>query len=334
VICPSISNAASPFRNSGFRVADVGLSQGPWTLRVLGRSTISGRLTPIASDIAITSSLLVLPPVNFQLSGDGNTVTVSWEAPSAGPQISGYVIDLALNPDFSPVAANVPVPAAGTYSGSLGNGTWYFRVVSISTSGSRGGVSETRQITLPTGGPAPPGPPVLTATQVATNPITLSWSAGSGGVPTGYVLSAGTTSGGSDLGVFPMGTATTISAVAPAGLRIYVRVQAQNSGGTASSNEINFQLTSPSAPGAPILSPASLSGRNVTLNWATGTGGVPTSYTVLARFSPTGAVAVALPVAGTSLTVAAPPGTYYVSLIASNGSGSSSESNQITIVVP
>jgi hypothetical protein len=45
-------------------------------------------------------------------------------------------------------------------------------------------------------------------------------------------------------------------------------------------------------------------------------------------------VIASLPVGGTSVSAAAPPGTYVVSIQAVNGAGASPESNQITVVVP
>ncbi len=337
VVCPSVTNTASPYRNAGFRVKDVGLAQGPWTLRALGRSTISGKLTPVASDIPFTSSQLVLGPTNFELTANGNTVTVSFQAPTGGPPISGYVIDLAHNPAFSPAAANVIVPTAGSFSGPLANGTWYVRVVTLSASGSRGDTSETKSVTLPTGGAPPagqPGGPVLTGVQTTSNPIVLSWAAGSGGAPSSYTLSAGSSPGASDIGAFPLGMATSISANAPPGLRVYARVIAHNASGSATSNEINLMIAAPSSPGQPTLDPGVVGAGNVTLTWSAGAGSAATSYTILARFSPSGPVAMSVPVSGNSLTTAAPAGTYYLSVVANNATGSSPESNQITLVVP
>jgi hypothetical protein len=72
----------------------------------------------------------------------------------------------------------------------------------------------------------------------------------------------------------------------------------------------------------------------VTLTWAAGSGSAPTSYTIMARLSATGPVIASLPVTGNTTTVAAPPGTYFVTIVANNAAGSSAQSNQITIVVP
>jgi hypothetical protein len=334
VVCDAIANPASPFRHAGFRVSDVYLDTGVWSIRVMARSTLSNRLEPLGADIPVTVSQLTLAPVNFQATASGNTVTVSFQAPTGGPPIGGYVIDGATDPSFNP-AFNVIVPSAGTYSGVLGNGGYYLRVVSLSPLGSRGGASATRFVQV---GPLPlqpPGPPTLVLAQVSVNPVTLSWAPGPGGAPTGYVLLAGTQPGAQDLGAFPMGSATSITAVAPLGVPLYVHVVASNAAGSATSNEVTFQLSAPVAPGPPTLSPASVSGGNVTLTWAPPTiGGPPTGYLIRARYSPTGPVIATLPATGSAITVPAPPGTYYVDILASNSAGFGPPSNTITVVVP
>jgi Subtilase family/Fibronectin type III domain len=89
----------------------------------------------------------------------------------------------------------------------------------------------------------------------------------------------------------------------------------------------------PGPPGTPTISGA---GNTVNINWAApATGGAPTSYTVLARLTPGGAVVASLPVGnvlGTS--VAAPNGTFHVTVRASNGSGPGPESAGVTFNVP
>jgi hypothetical protein len=83
------------------------------------------------------------------------------------------------------------------------------------------------------------------------------------------------------------------------------------------------------------LSPASVSGGNVTLSWAPpASGGSPTGYLIQARLPGSAAVIAALSVTGTSVTVPAGAGTYLVTIAAINAAGSSAESNQITVVVP
>ena len=329
VVCPGISNPASPFRNSGFRFADVGLESGSWTIRVYARSTVSGQFVQYA-DIPITVGDLPPSPVNFQASASGNTVTVSWQAPAGGPSIAGYVIEVATNPSFNPVALSVGVGAAGTYSGQLASGRYHLRVFTRDWSNRLSAPSPVRTVDVAL--PQPPGAPTLVAAQVVTNPVTLAWSAGPGGAPTSFTLYAGTGPGQSNLAVAPMGGATSISAVAPVGVPIYVRVVATNPAGSATSNEIAFTLAPPLAP---VLDPATVVNGQVTLSWAPAASGpAATIYTVLARYPGAPGIIASLPVAGTMVTVPAPPGTYRVTVVASNGTGSSTESNEIVVVVP
>jgi subtilisin family serine protease len=89
----------------------------------------------------------------------------------------------------------------------------------------------------------------------------------------------------------------------------------------------------PGPPGTPTITGA---GNTVNINWtAPATGGAPTSYTVLARLTPGGAVVASLPVGnvlGTS--VAAPNGTFHVTVRASNAMGPGLESAGVTFNVP
>jgi hypothetical protein len=333
VACQSVTNPASPYRNSGFRIADISLQQGPWTLKTYARSAITGQISTIAST-RVNVTQLTLAPQNFNASSSGNTVTISFQAPSGGPPIGGYAVDGAYNPGFSPASFTVVVGAAGTYSGSLGNGLVYLRVRSLAPNGASGMSSETRSVTVGPALPDPPGPPTLSVTSAA-NPVTLSWTPGGGGAPTSYTVYAGTAPGASNLAVAPMGGATSLSSMAPVGTAIYVRVVATNARGSATSNEVVFTVTPPVAPGAPTLSPASVSGSMVTLSWAPPTtGGAPTGYTVIARLPGSPAVVASLPVAGTSVTVPAGGGTYVVSVVANNAAGTGAESNQRTVTVP
>ena len=93
VACPGISNPASPFRNSGFRIADVNLEPGSWTIRVYARSTVSGEFVQFADIPVHIGPVAPQGPINFQAAASGHTVTVSWQAP--GPGIAYYQVQVA-----------------------------------------------------------------------------------------------------------------------------------------------------------------------------------------------------------------------------------------------
>jgi hypothetical protein len=331
VVCPAIANPASPYRNSGFSIDNIsGLESGNWTLRLSARSSLSGEFTTLP-DVPFTVVNNTRAPGNFTASAVGNTVTISFSAPLAGAPPGGYSLEASRNATFNPMAFNVRIPTAGTYSGQLANGVYYLRVVSLGPGGSPGDVSVTQQVTVGPPPAAPPGAPTLNAAAVSGNNVTLTWAAGSGGAPTSYTIVAGTTPNGTNLGTYPMGGATTISAVVGNGV-YYVRVIAANSGGSATSNEISFTVGPTSVPAAPTLNNATVSGRNVTLSWSAPAGAA--SYTIRARLTPGGPVIASLTLSGNTITVPASPGNYLVTIAANNSLGSSAESNQITVIVP
>lgn len=327
--CPTASGA---YANSGFSFSGIdALAAGGWTLRVVSRSTLTGQFTTREVPFTVVAPSGV--PQGFSASASGNTLTVSFSAPAAGPVVARYLVEAATNPSFAPMLFSVPVLNPGTYSAPMPDGTYYLRVVSLSPTGARIAASGTRTVIIGPPPPPAPGPPTLSA-PITSNPVTLTWAPGAGGAPTAYTMVAGSSPGGSDLAVAPMGTATTISANAPVGMTVYVRVIASNAGGSATSNEVQLRVSAPQAPGAATLAPASVNGTNVTLSWTPGpTGGTPSGYVVLARLPNSPTVIASLPVGGTSVTVPAPPGTYVVSVVATNGAGTGPESNQVTVRV-
>lgn len=332
VACPG---APGPFANAGFRITNIGGGinppswlNGTWEIDVYARSTISGEVIQLAP---ITVQIGPVPPPapeNFQASAAGNTVTVSWQPPPGGA--ASYQIQGSLDPSFASLAFSINVPGTGPYSGQLGSGRYYLRVYARSASGVWSSPSLTRQVDVAL--PTSPGAPTLVATQVSANPVTINWSPGPGGPPAAYTIHAGTSPGASNLLIAPMGLATGVTAVAPVGVPLYVRVVASNGAGHAVSNEISFVLAPPNPP---TLNPAVVTGNAVALSWTPPTGGVPASYTILARDPSSAAIIARLPAGGTAVTVnAVPPGTYVVTMVSHNGQGTSAESNAITVNVP
>jgi hypothetical protein len=221
-------------------------------------------------------------------------------------------------------ATNVrAVPVPPTISGTF--------AVRVTAGNSEGPSLASLPFTFTVVGLTAPAPPTLTAAQVATNPVDLSWAPGAGGgAPDGYVIQAGTSTGASDLASANLGLTTTLSAVAPLGVRLFVRVVARNAVGSAASNEISFTVAPPSAP---VLQPAVVTGSTVDLTWS---GPPAASYVLRVRTSPNGTVIASVPVGTvTAITVpAVASGTYYVTVVAALGGTTSAESNQIVVVVP
>lgn len=194
------------------------------------------------------------------------------------------------------------------------------------------------------GSGAPPPPPVLTAPGTPTNltatasgaTVTISWTASSsGGAATGYQLLAGTTPGVANIGVVPV-TATGLSVPNVPNGTYYLRVVATNSAGASAPTADQAVTVGATAPGAPrSLTGAAGPGGAVSLSWlAPASGAAPTSYVVLAGFTP-GASTFQIPVAGTGLAGSGVgAGIYYVRVVALNGATPGPASNEFTLVVP
>ena len=89
-------------------------------------------------------------------------------------------------------------------------------------------------------------------------------------------------------------------------------------------------------PGAPQSVQASVTGNNLSLTWAApGIGAPVTNYTLLARLAAGGPVVATLPVgAVTNFGIAAPNGTFIISLSATNAFGTGPESAAVTVTLP
>jgi hypothetical protein len=280
-----------------------------------------------------------------------------------GPEFGAFVL-LPLGTAAAPVPVPLRVDAVSPASGPAGGGL----AVTLSGSGFAPGasvhfggvpaatvvVSNTTSLTAvaPPHGPGPvdvvvgaggqqagrpaafrydPVPPVLHAASIAGRRLSLGWQAGAATPVRAYGLVAGRAPGATEFGPFPLGAATTLSVeVAPG--TYFVRILADTSWGLLTSNEIAVPVGVEASPGAPALSAPAIDGRQVTLTWLPS--GPPSGYVVVARLTPAGPPVAVLPVGATSISVAAPPGTFYVSVVAVSAGGVSPESNQITVVVP
>jgi hypothetical protein len=147
-----------------------------------------------------------------------------------------------------------------------------------------------------------------------------------------YALSAGTASGQANIGTFRVGAAMQFSANAPPGA-YFVRLHGQNVCGIPSpSPELLVSVGGVFPLDAPTVS-AQVSGGVVTVNWTAVAGA--TGYVLEAGLGPLDARIARVPVGGTSLSAAAPAGTYYVRVYAVGGpTGVSHASNETVIVVP
>ena len=183
-----------------------------------------------------------------------------------------------------------------------------------------------------------PNPPQSLTAAVNGNIVTLTWLAPStGAVPTSYVVEASLSPAGPVIASFPVTSTSLVVGSVPNGV-YYVRVRAVNAdGSSAASNEVIVVVpdggTCLSPPGAPTNLTASVFGTFVTLNWVAPLGCPATAYAVQAGSAPGLTDIAVINVAGTTLNASAPPGMYYVRVVALNGAGGSLPSNEILVTV-
>jgi len=273
-------------------------------------------------------------PTNLQAAVDGNRLNLNWAAPATGGAPTGYTL-VARGATGGAVLAALPVGNVLSLSVIGPNGVYRVSMVASNAAGT-GPESPSVTVTLPTL-PAPPGPPSGLGANAAGDTATFTWNAPSSGGPVaGYVLMAGVTPGFSvPLASLPLpGSSTSFSVPGVPPGTYYVRLVAQNSGGTgAASNEAVLTVAGPAAPGAPTLT-YSGSGNTLDLAWVPGDGGAPTSY-VLTALTTGGAPIASVPLSGTSVSFAnVPNGTYVLRLVAVNAVGASPASAPVTATLP
>ena len=173
-------------------------------------------------------------PTHLAAIVSGNTVALSWTAPSTGTPASSFLVLASLTPAGTPIAI-LPTQTPSLTVTGVPNGVYYVTVRAVNLEGVSGASNEVI-VAVPggTGGcTAPPNAPTNFSATVAVDVVTLGWSAPTGGcAPTGYVIQAGSAPGLSDLAVINVGATTTLTVVAPPGV-YYVRVIAVNAFGAS-----------------------------------------------------------------------------------------------------
>ena len=199
-------------------------------------------LLPVLASMSMSVVVAAAPerPQDAATAVVGNTVTLTWQAPSTGSAPLGYLVEAALSPGGAVVGAFLVVDTSLILT-AVPNGTYYVRV----RSGNAEGISAPSNevvVSVPGGNEpctTPPHAPGNLTSSVSGSVVTLNWLAPDGGcAATAYVVQAGSTTGSSDIAVFNVGSASTLSTSAPPG-RYFVRVTAVNAfGGSAASNEL------------------------------------------------------------------------------------------------
>ncbi len=261
----------------------------------------------------------------------GTTVTLNW-TPSVGGAATSYVIE-----------AGTASGASNLFNSNVGNlfqvaatpspGTYFVRVRGVNGFGAGAASNE---VVLTVGGPTSPsvpGAPALTGS-VSNTTVALAWTPSAvGGIPTSYVLEAGTAPATSNVFSANVGSGTQLTATVTAGT-YYIRVRGVAAAGVGTaSNEIMLTVAGCAFPSIPTGLTFTRSGNVVTLMWNPAPGAV--AYFLEAGTAPGARNLFNGTVGGTTtLTTTINPGTYYVRLIGANNCGNSLPSTELSIAVP
>jgi hypothetical protein len=279
------------------------------------------------------------PPQNLAATVSGDTVTLTWEPPLVpGGVLFGYGVEASFSPG-GPIVAGFADNDTTLVADDVMAGVYYVRVRAFNAEGSSAPSNEVVVVVEPAPPcTSPPDAPSNLSSAMIGDFVTLNWTApATGCAVAGYAVLAGSAPGLADIAVINLGAVTSVSVTAPAGT-YFVRVMSFNTFGVSpTSNEITVVSAGPCStpPDAPSNLTVATLGNVITLNWSGPVGGCPaTGYIVQAGSAP-GASDLALFDVGaaTSLTVAAPPGTHHVRVIARNAFGNSAPSNEVTVPV-
>jgi hypothetical protein len=178
-----------------------------------------------------------------------------------------------------------------------------------------------------------PNAPTGLDADVAGRDVALSWTPPAGGVePTGYRLEAGSTPGASDIARLDTGLSPALGVPNVPDGTYFVRVRALRNGAVGPpSNEVQVAIAGCPVPAAPTTFMRSGTGNPVVLTWTPAAGAH--QYVVQAGMTPQAVVSINTG-AATTLTVAAPNGTYLAQVRGLNGCGVGPPSNVLQVQVP
>lgn len=276
-------------------------------------------------------------PTAIAASASLSTVTIGWTPATTGGAVQQYLIDAGtLSGVYNLGSLVVNAPATSTSVANVPAGTYYLRARAQNLLGTSAPSPET---SVTVGACVAPGPPVGFTASSNDTAVLLQWTPPAGGVVQGYVVTAGTAPGLTNLASVPLPASPAAFAAAVPYGSYYVRVQATNvCGVSAPSNEQLLTVTPcTSAPSAPTSLSATVTSGVVTLQWtAPASGAAPGGYTLRVGSAPGLSNILIYPTGSTATALAAPAprGTYYVRVVATNACGASVESNEFVVSVP
>lgn len=199
---------------------------GSYFVRV--RPRVGGVIGQPSNEVVVTVGTACTAPVapaNLTSAVTGTTVSLNWQpAPGAG----SYIVEAGSRTGLSDLAT-FNNGAATTLATAAPPGTYYVRVRGANACGEGPASNE---VVVTVAGATPPGAPTLNPPVVTGSTVALTWTAGSGGTPSGYTLTAAATPTGAPIATVTLtGTSASFTNVPPG--TYYLRLTASNGAGTS-----------------------------------------------------------------------------------------------------
>ena len=257
----------------------------------------------------------------------GNTVTLGWTPPFGGSPPTGYVVEGGIGP--GEVGASIPTwSAMPSFTFVAPSGAFYVRLHTLAGA-SRSAASN--EIRLFVNVPVPPSAPASVLGLVNGPTLALAWkNTFDGGAPTGLVLDVS----GAIVTTIPLGLVDTFSfAGVPPGTYT-LGLRAVNAVG-ASPSSTSLTLTFPGECSGPPDAATNVrvyrAGNTVHVNWDSPVAGTaPTGYVL----NVAGGFAGSFGTSGRAMSGVVGPGTYHLSVVASNPCGNGPATPVQTVLVP
>ena len=293
-------------------------------------------LCTIGLAIAVSAQSPPGAPTGLIASITGSTVTVQWQPPAGGSAPVSYVVEAGSAAGASNIGRFPTGPSPTTLiATNVAAGTYFVRVRAVNGSGESAPSNEV-VVTMGSACAAAPSAPATLTASVTGFAVQLGWGVSAGHVSS-YILEAGSSPGGTDMGNFDLGTTTSYFASSvPAGT-YHVRVKARNAcgiSGPSPEEVVTVGSTCSGPPGVPGTPAASVSGSSVQLTWGLSSGAVSTY--VLEVGSTPGATNLGVYEVGTGTDYrvsGVANGTYYVRIRGRNPCGLSGPSGQAIVTV-
>ena len=313
--------------NGGFDYTPQHGFQGTDTFTYMASSS-SGAGNVATVTITVSAHIVPQPPTQlYTASLAGHVVTLRWSAPATGPAPAGYVVEGGLS--SGDVLASLPTGSTfPIFTFASPSATIYVRVHTVA-GGHRSAASN--EIRVSVNVPEPPSAPGPLLGLADGSALALAWrNTFAGGEPSSLILDVS----GALTTSLPLGLGDTFSyAGVPPGSYTFTVRAVNAAGSSAASNPVTLSFPAPCSgpPQTPVNFLAYSSGSTITATWdPAATGPAPTGYVIHVG----GTFAGSVPSPARTISGMVGPGSYVISVSATNACGSSSPTLSQSLSIP